>query len=85
MYELGFGEEFTLDMGDFTVTVQRRSDDWMTYLNGNKGVWGCHKHMDYAIGYMVVTYFGWLQTIEDSDDENLLNQAESILRKPATQ
>jgi len=84
LYALGYLEEAELDLGDFTLTVQRRSSDWMVYLNGQKGVWGCHNTLDGAIGYMLLTYVGWCNTVHDVSHPELHDLALSILKKPET-
>lgn len=57
LYKLKHLEEHTLDFGRFSITVQRRVEDWMVYLNGNKKDWTRHEQLDYAVGYMLLTYY----------------------------
>jgi len=58
LYELKVGDKpQILNFGNFFLEVRRRSDDWHVCLNGNQGDWSCHKYLDYAVGYMVLTYY----------------------------
>lgn len=82
MYELKLGEEETLDVGDFTITVRRRSGDWWACLNGLEGVWCCGSSLDFVIGYTTLTYFGWLQTANDPNRADSHETARRILAKP---
>ncbi len=59
LYALQYLEEAELDLGAFTLTVQRRSSDWMVYLNGQKGVWGCANTLDGA-NWVHASHLRWL-------------------------
>jgi hypothetical protein len=32
------------------ITTEKRADDWMAYLSTNKGIWGCGRTEDEAVG-----------------------------------
>lgn len=82
LYELKVGEEEILDVGNFTITVRRRSGDWWACLNELEGVWCCGDSLDYVIGYTTLTYFGWLQTSINPDRANMHEMARRVLAKP---
>lgn len=38
------------------IIVEKRSDDYMAYIEGRKEIWGCGKDFDSAIGDLVRTH-----------------------------
>ncbi len=40
-------------MAEKKIIIEKRPDDYMAYLDGRKGIWGCGTTYDEAIGDMI--------------------------------
>jgi len=40
----------------YIITVDKRTEDYMAYLNGDKGFWDCGKTKAEAIGNLIITH-----------------------------
>ncbi len=38
------------------IIVEKRPDDYMAYLEGNKGIWDCGPSISMAIGKLMITH-----------------------------
>jgi len=38
------------------IIIEKRSDDYMAYLEGHKEIWGCGKWPELAIGKLMITH-----------------------------
>ena len=38
------------------ITIEKRSDDWMAYLDGDRRIWDCGRSPQSAIGNLVLSH-----------------------------
>ena len=38
------------------IIIEKRSDDYMAYLEGNRGIWDCGPSISMAIGKLMITH-----------------------------